>query len=132
VCSDFSSSFFSTACLVVGIWGFKASEEFLLHVVRATLSAKPPPYETILELDRKVHSFATPPKTENAGPVEERTALSMQIFVRSHYQALSKQFFFAILSMSFSFMTCSTNVPASRLLYSGNDGISFKSIAQSA
>ncbi|KAK7461100.1 hypothetical protein VKT23_009029 [Stygiomarasmius scandens] len=71
-----------------GIWGFRASDECLLHVVRATLSAKPPPYETIMDLDSKIRNFTTVPKAGSSGPVDERTALSMRTFVRSHYQAL--------------------------------------------
>ncbi|KAF5352033.1 hypothetical protein D9758_009454 [Tetrapyrgos nigripes] len=71
-----------------GIWGFKASAECLLHVVRATLSAKPPPYETVLELDTKIRNFATPPKVDSNEPVGERTSLSMRTFVRSHYHSL--------------------------------------------
>jgi len=77
----------------VGIWGFRASDECLLHVVRATLSAKPPPYETIMDLDSKIRNFTTVPKAGSSGPVDERTALSMRTFVRSHYQALSQSFF---------------------------------------
>ncbi|THU97620.1 hypothetical protein K435DRAFT_819108 [Dendrothele bispora CBS 962.96] len=71
-----------------GTWGFRASDECLLHVVRATLSAKPPPYERVLELDAKIRNFAAVPKADGNGPVDERTALSMRTFVRSHYQDL--------------------------------------------
>ncbi|KAF8653676.1 hypothetical protein AX16_003827 [Volvariella volvacea WC 439] len=68
-----------------GIWGFKASEECLISVVKATLAAKPPDYNKILELDQKIRNF-TLPQPDNLQ--NERTAISMQTFVRSHYQDL--------------------------------------------
>ncbi|KAG5639732.1 hypothetical protein H0H81_000012 [Sphagnurus paluster] len=37
-----------------GIWGFRVSSECIIPIIKATLAVKPPPYETILELDRKV------------------------------------------------------------------------------
>ncbi|KAJ7747903.1 hypothetical protein DFH07DRAFT_747477 [Mycena maculata] len=69
----------------LGIWGHKATEECLLPIVRATLAVKPPSYDQVLHLDRKIRSFAQP---ETNPDVDERTALSMNNFVRSHYPDL--------------------------------------------
>ncbi|KAJ7507209.1 hypothetical protein B0H11DRAFT_1970739 [Mycena galericulata] len=69
----------------LGIWGHKATVECLLPVVRATLAVKAPSYDQVLHLDRKIRNFAQP--TANVD-VDERTALSMNNFVRSHYQDL--------------------------------------------
>ncbi|TFK31500.1 hypothetical protein BDQ12DRAFT_618804 [Crucibulum laeve] len=70
-----------------GIWGFKASTECLIPLVRATLAAKPPKYSTILELDRQIRTIANP-QTDDANDENDRTAISMRTFVRSHYQDL--------------------------------------------
>ncbi|KAL4263673.1 Zn(2)-C6 fungal-type domain-containing protein [Pleurotus pulmonarius] len=69
-----------------GTWGFKASVECLLPAVRVTLAAKPPPYSEILELDRKIRSFASVASASD--DQNDNTALSMRTFVRSHYQDL--------------------------------------------
>ncbi|KAK0205495.1 hypothetical protein DFS33DRAFT_1328864 [Desarmillaria ectypa] len=69
-----------------GIWGFKASRECLVHVVKASLAVKPPSYESILELDQKIREFASPRPSEIMS--EDSTPLSMRIFVRSHYKEL--------------------------------------------
>lgn len=71
----------------VGIWGFKASQECLIPLVRLVLAAKPPTYESVMELDRKIRDLAMP-RAEMQGQTD-RTAISMRNFVRSHYQELS-------------------------------------------
>ena len=64
--------------VVVGIWGFKASSECLVPLVRITLSVKPPSYDTIMELDGKIRQL-TPPSAD----------ILHTIFTeRSHYQEL--------------------------------------------
>jgi hypothetical protein len=60
----------------VGPWGHKATEECLVPIVRATLAVKPPTYDKILQLDRKIRAFSQPPPD-----VDERTAISMKKFV---------------------------------------------------
>ncbi|KAK7028823.1 hypothetical protein VNI00_014836 [Paramarasmius palmivorus] len=94
-----------------GIWGFKASTECLLPVVRATLGTKPPDYEKVLELDKKIRQFATPPPTFDSHPSDDRTAHSMRHFVRSHYQDLMLLY----LHRSF-FLQAMTEYPANPLL----------------
>ncbi|KAG7445199.1 uncharacterized protein BT62DRAFT_933002 [Guyanagaster necrorhizus] len=69
-----------------GIWGFKASRECLVHVVKASLAVKPPSYESILELDQRIREFASPRSSDNMS--EDSTPLSMKMFVRSHYKEL--------------------------------------------
>ncbi len=79
---------------LVGIWGFRFSE-LLLQVVQATLSAKAPSLEHVLELDKKVRDFGL---ANPANPtVEDTTALSMRNFVRSHYKELSKGSMYIVL-----------------------------------
>jgi hypothetical protein len=56
-------------------------------MVKAVLAVKPPAYQTILDLDRKIRSFSQP---RPGAPLGERTAASMQTFVRAHYQDLSE------------------------------------------
>ncbi|KIY70219.1 hypothetical protein CYLTODRAFT_371322 [Cylindrobasidium torrendii FP15055 ss-10] len=73
-----------------GIWGFKFSADLLLEVVRVSLSAKPPPYEKILELDKKIRDFGT--ENPSRPSHEGTTALSMRNFVRSHYKDLIQLF----------------------------------------
>ncbi|KAJ7594047.1 hypothetical protein C8J56DRAFT_426624 [Mycena floridula] len=73
-----------------GIWGIRASDECLVHVVRATLAAKPPAYEKVMELDQKIRDFVLPAQSQDS--FSERTALSMRSFVRSHYQDLMLMF----------------------------------------
>ncbi|KAJ7151463.1 hypothetical protein C8R43DRAFT_886981 [Mycena crocata] len=68
----------------LGVWGHRATDECLLPIVRITLAVKAPPYDKVLHLDRKIRNFAQPP----ANPVDERTAVSMKNFVRSHYRDL--------------------------------------------
>ncbi|KAJ7028724.1 hypothetical protein C8F04DRAFT_963706 [Mycena alexandri] len=68
----------------LGVWGHRATEDCLLPIVRATLAVKAPSYDKILHLDRKIRNFAQP----GANPVDERTAISMKNFVRSHYRDL--------------------------------------------
>ncbi|KAJ7756952.1 hypothetical protein B0H16DRAFT_1537516 [Mycena metata] len=70
----------------LGVWGHRANEECLLPIVRATLAVKAPSYDKILHLDRKIRDFGQP----GANPVDERTAISMKNFIRSHYRDLSE------------------------------------------
>ncbi|KAK7042430.1 putative transcriptional regulatory protein C1F7.11c [Favolaschia claudopus] len=68
----------------LGVWGHNTTQECLLPIVRATLGVKTPSYEKIMELDAKIRNHAQP----QANPRDERTAVSMKNFVRSHYRDL--------------------------------------------
>ncbi|KAF8958939.1 hypothetical protein BDZ97DRAFT_1428180 [Flammula alnicola] len=70
-----------------GIWGFKANAECLIPLVRIALAVKPPSYETVMELDRKIRDLALP-RADVLQNHTDRTAISMRTFVRSHYQEL--------------------------------------------
>ncbi|KAF8180107.1 hypothetical protein BJ912DRAFT_855397 [Pholiota molesta] len=70
-----------------GIWGFKASAECLVPLVRIALAVKPPNYETVMDLDRKIRELALP-RADSLQSNADRTAISMRTFVRSHYQEL--------------------------------------------
>lgn len=61
--------------------------ECLIPLVKAILAAKPPDYSTILELEAKIRNFVLPQQDSTQ---DDRTALSMRTFVRSHYQDLSE------------------------------------------
>ncbi|KAJ7216633.1 hypothetical protein GGX14DRAFT_518292 [Mycena pura] len=69
----------------LGVWGHRATEECLLPIVRATLAVKAPSYDKVLQLDRKIRNHAQP---QAINPGDERTALSMKNFIRSHYRDL--------------------------------------------
>ncbi|KAJ6495975.1 hypothetical protein C8R45DRAFT_151588 [Mycena sanguinolenta] len=66
------------------VWGHEASRECLLPIVHATLGVKPPSYVKIMELDEKIRNFRQP--KANSG--DNRTAVSMKNFIRSHYRDL--------------------------------------------
>ncbi|KAJ7704352.1 hypothetical protein B0H17DRAFT_921443 [Mycena rosella] len=68
----------------LGVWGHQATQECLLPIVRATLAVKAPTYEQVLHLDRRIRNYTQPTAT----PSDERTAVSMKNFVRSHYRDL--------------------------------------------
>jgi hypothetical protein len=61
----------------------------MIPLVKTILAVKPPSYEAVLELDRKIRALAQPQPDD---PSEDRTAVSMRIFVRSHYQSISEFF----------------------------------------
>ncbi|KAJ7628452.1 hypothetical protein FB45DRAFT_748903 [Roridomyces roridus] len=69
----------------LGLWGLKATEECLLPIVRTTLAVKPPPYEQVLALDRKIRKIGDPSSNPE---VDGRTAILMNNFVKSHYRDL--------------------------------------------
>ncbi|KAJ7672609.1 hypothetical protein DFH06DRAFT_96982 [Mycena polygramma] len=68
----------------LGVWGHWATQECLLPIVRVTLAVKAPSYDKVLQLDKKIRNFAQPA----ANPADERTAVSMKNFIRSHYRDL--------------------------------------------
>ncbi|KAJ6588378.1 hypothetical protein B0H19DRAFT_922527 [Mycena capillaripes] len=68
----------------LGVWGHRATQECLLPIVRATLAVKAPSYDKVLHLDATIRNFAQP----QANPADERTAVSMKNFIRSHYRDL--------------------------------------------
>lgn len=72
----------------VGIWGFKYERECMLPVLKIAMAAKPPSYEAVLELDRKIREF-NPPMPEDA-PDSPNISISMRCWVRSHFKEISE------------------------------------------
>ncbi|KAH7869540.1 uncharacterized protein C8R40DRAFT_739420 [Lentinula edodes] len=68
-----------------GVWGFHTTYTCLLPLVHITLSTKPS-YEKVLELDAKIRTLVNP--KPDSDPSDDRTAISMRTFVRSHYSHL--------------------------------------------
>lgn len=65
--------------------------ECLLPVVKVTMSAVPPSYQSILALDEKIRNFNIPVAMDPIANEPEKTETatsSMQSFVRSHYREL--------------------------------------------
>ena len=86
-----SSLYFSSRLIwsLVGIWGFRASLECMIPLVKTILSIKPPSYQAVLDLDHKIRNLVQPP-SHPGDPSDDRTAASMRAFVRTHYQDLSE------------------------------------------
>ena len=62
--------------------------ECMLPVLKIVMAAKPPSYQAVLELDRKVRDF-NPPMPEDA-PDSPNIAISMRWWVRAHFKAVSE------------------------------------------
>ncbi|KII91821.1 hypothetical protein PLICRDRAFT_38677 [Plicaturopsis crispa FD-325 SS-3] len=69
-----------------GVWGFTYAKECLFPVVKAILTAKPPSYRVVMEIDRKIREFAA--TSSYAIPVSGNTPTMMLSFIRSHYEEL--------------------------------------------
>jgi hypothetical protein len=48
---------------IVSSWGFLFAHEVMAEIIARTLTATPPRYSTIKELDRKIHEYAVSPET---------------------------------------------------------------------
>ncbi|EGO01060.1 hypothetical protein SERLA73DRAFT_51188 [Serpula lacrymans var. lacrymans S7.3] len=73
-----------------GAWSFRYTVECLAPVVQVTQAVKPPSYQSILELDRKIREFDVP-RSQNTAHLEQ-TSKEMQAWVRSHYRELTLLF----------------------------------------
>ncbi|KAF9224781.1 hypothetical protein BS17DRAFT_49346 [Gyrodon lividus] len=73
-----------------GAWSFRYTIECLAPVVEVTQAVRPPSYDSVLELDRKIREFSVP---RAEGPDNaERMSQQMQSFARSHYRELTLLF----------------------------------------
>jgi hypothetical protein len=61
--------------------------ECLVPVIEVTQAVKPPNYQTILELDRKIREFSVPVSPDS--PQSERALMEMRTFAQSRYRELS-------------------------------------------
>ncbi|KAJ3551352.1 hypothetical protein NM688_g4752 [Phlebia brevispora] len=71
------------AVIGFGRWAFRYDQECMLPVIRIVTAAKPPSYQAILELDKKITSFHS--HDEDDPPDSPDIAISMRRWVRSHY-----------------------------------------------
>ncbi|KDQ50937.1 hypothetical protein JAAARDRAFT_543076 [Jaapia argillacea MUCL 33604] len=69
-----------------GVWSFHFVRECAIPVFHAVLSAKPPSYERVMELDSQIREFEIPKSDSSHDP--QRTATAMRIFVRRHFHEL--------------------------------------------
>ncbi|KAF9233911.1 hypothetical protein BU15DRAFT_90182 [Melanogaster broomeanus] len=78
------------ALLGCGTWSFRFTIECLTPVVEITQAARPPSYDAVLDLDRKIREFPVP---RAEGPDNaDRMTLQIQSFARSHYRELTLLF----------------------------------------
>lgn len=71
----------------VGSWNSYYTMECLAPVVEATQAVKPPNYQTVLELDRKIREFSMPVSADSIQP--DRVPVEMVAFVLTCYRDLS-------------------------------------------
>jgi hypothetical protein len=79
------------------VWGFRFACDGMAEIIARTLTATPPRYSTIRELDRRIGEFSFPPEALEAirgGPgVDPRSIplpASMMVFTLSTMQDVSK------------------------------------------
>ncbi|KAJ3549432.1 hypothetical protein NMY22_g887 [Coprinellus aureogranulatus] len=69
------------------IWGYQAISECLVPVTEAALAVKPPDYETILKLDKKIRQLPAS-RSLSGESLLPRPEEGFRIFSRSHYHEL--------------------------------------------
>lgn len=73
--------------ILVGVWGFRVHEACMVPVIRVVMAAKPPSYQAVLDLDKKIRSFDTSrPEDPPDSPI---IAVSMRRWVRSQFLEIS-------------------------------------------
>jgi hypothetical protein len=82
------------------VWGFRFSCDAVAEIIARTLTATPPRYSTIKELDRRLSEFSFPPQALEAmrgGPGVDSLSIplpvSMMVFVLTTMQDVSKSLF---------------------------------------
>jgi hypothetical protein len=63
VCHHHVFSFATADVEIVSSWGFLFAYEVMADIIARTLTATPPRYSTIKDLDRKIHEYAVSPET---------------------------------------------------------------------
>lgn len=76
--------------ITFGNWSSRYTRECLAPVIEATQAVKPPNYQTILELDRKIREFSVPISPDS--PHSDRTPLEMRDFAQSRYREFTLMF----------------------------------------
>ena len=79
------------------VWGFRFACDGMAEIIARTLTATPPRYSTIKELDRRIAEFSFPPEALEAirgGPGVDPSSIplpvSMLVFILSTMQDVSK------------------------------------------
>ena len=114
---------------VVGVWMYRFGFEGISEIIARTLTAAPPRYSTIKELDRKIHEFRVTPETLQAirggpgvDPKSVPTPASMIAFMLSNIQDVGKSVStFTIQSQMMLSDALSSLVPSSQLLCPGSN-----------
>jgi hypothetical protein len=71
----------------VGNWSSRFTKECLAPIIEATQAVKPPNYQTVLELDRKIREFSVPVLPESS--YVDHATMERRSFGRSGYKELS-------------------------------------------
>jgi hypothetical protein len=71
----------------VGNWSSHFTKECLAPIIEATQAVKPPNYQKVLELDRKIREFSMPVLTDSTP--YDRAPMGMRSFCPSGYKELS-------------------------------------------
>jgi hypothetical protein len=74
-------------CCKVGNWSSHFTQECLAPIIEATQAVKPPNYQTVLELDRKIREFSVPVLPESS--YSDHATMERRSFGRSGYKELS-------------------------------------------
>ncbi|KII94752.1 hypothetical protein PLICRDRAFT_96595 [Plicaturopsis crispa FD-325 SS-3] len=80
---------------VPGVWAWRYmfAKEVLAPITEKTLTAVPPKYETILELDRKIRELMVPPQLRNFSDNQHITpSFYLQTRVISHFRSISMMY----------------------------------------
>lgn len=82
---------------IAAVWGFRFACDGMAEIIARTLTATPPRYSTIKELDRRIGEFSFPPEALEAirgGPGVDPHSIplpaSMMVFLLSTMQDVSK------------------------------------------
>ena len=73
-------------------WKARWGKECVSLVVQTILTARPPKYERIVELDRKLQSMALPAYATVPPPQDASLSVLMQHFMPQNYRDLSEYF----------------------------------------
>lgn len=73
--------------IAFGTWSSRYTKECLAPIIEVTQAVKPPNYQNILDLDRKIREFSMPVFPDS--PHFDRTPVEMRDFVQSRYRELT-------------------------------------------
>lgn len=90
--SDFDEATYQLGEIPItfGNWSSRYTMECLAPVIEVTQAVKPPNYQTILELDRKIREFSVSASPDS--PHSDRTSMEMRAFAQSRYREFTLMF----------------------------------------